>query len=191
MAAVNPEVHRVQGHYLGPGLHLVENVELEPGFYVCQKEVGRLAVPCVQPWREIREDVKLRIQRLPGIQVLGAVDPGPAKRFAVTTLQAGYVHVMGLQQLDMLIQEVVANYCHQANRGEVAARDGKVHRRAAKGVSPAADRRADRVICDRTDYQNTHIFLLPLRNWIGTERVPSEAPNLSNYYVSGFYSSEP
>src|SRR5207245_9275365 len=76
--ALDAEVHRVEGHEAGTGLHLAEDVELELGIDVGEEDEGRTPEPVAERGAEVGEHVELRVEGLRLVQVV-AVLPRPAE----------------------------------------------------------------------------------------------------------------
>ena len=106
--------------------------------------------------RKIGEDVELRVEGLASVDVLGAINPGPAKGLALFPLEPRGVDSVGMQERDVVFGEVVAYHRDDARVGEVAARDGEVGGGAAQGVVAAPGRRAHRIVGHGPNYQEGH-----------------------------------
>ncbi len=98
------------------------------------------------------EDVQFRRQgdALVGI---GAVAPGPEKRFPWGVLEAGDVDAAALEDRGVGFSEVVADDTYQIYVREVAGRHGKISRRAAQRALHLAERRLQRIERHRTHHK--------------------------------------
>ena len=117
------------------------------------------------------EDIQLRVQRLPAVQVL-AIAAAPSEAAPVHDLEASGVDTVGAQQLQVLLREVGADHRHQTHGGEEPRCEREVRCRSAERVVHLAERRADVVQGDRADEQNGIVGHALLQ---GTHEAPTSS----------------
>src|SRR3989442_1295357 len=150
LLALDPEVHRVERHEAGTGLHLAEDVELELGIDVGEEDEGRTPEPVAERGAEVGEHVELRVEGLRLVQVV-AVLPGPAERPPPRRRVAGQIHAAILEESEVRLREVLADRRDEADLGEEARGVREVGRRSTEDVVDLAEGRLDAVERDRAD----------------------------------------
>src|SRR5229473_2740093 len=85
----------------------------------------------------------------------------PAKGRTLATHQSTHVDIALREQPHMIGLEVGTDHRDDTHRRKKSRRQSKEARRTAERVSDAAVLRLDRVVPNRTDYDDTHLILIP------------------------------
>src|SRR5713226_356477 len=85
----------------------------------------------------------------------------PAKGRPLATHQSTHIDIALREQSHMLGLEVGADHRDDTHRRKKSRCQRKKARRTAERVSDAAVLRLDRVVPNRTDYDDTHLILIP------------------------------
>ncbi len=149
---LDPIVHGVERDHARLAVDLREHGMLQRGIDIGEEDVLGRAEGVRQLGLECGEDVQLGGQgdALVGI---GAVAPGPEKRFARGVLQAGDIDAAALEDRGVGFGEIVADHADQIYVREVAGRHGKISRRAAQRALHLAERRLQRIERHRTHHK--------------------------------------
>src|SRR6266849_6481630 len=85
----------------------------------------------------------------------------PAKGRPLATHQSTHIDIALREQSHMLGLEVGTDHRDDTHRRKKSRRQRKEARRTAERVSDATVLRLDRVVPNRTDYDDTHLILIP------------------------------
>src|SRR5438093_645321 len=177
LLALDPEVHRVERHEAGTGLHLAEDVELELGIDVGEEDKGRTPEPVAERGAEVGEHVELRVEGLRLVQVV-AVLPRPAEGPPPGRLEAVQIDAAILEESEVRLREVLADRRDEADLGEEARGVREVRRRSTEDVVDLAEGRLDAVERDRADDEEVTHAGAPSRG--STGRAGARAASASS-----------
>jgi len=122
--ALDPVVHRIEGDQ-GIPLHLVEDVVLQVGVDVAEKQVPDAPVVGMDLGFELGEDVQLGGQRVRLVQV-AVVFARPEERLAAAALDLADIDPVVQEDSEMLIGEILADHRDDSDVGEEAGHQAEV-----------------------------------------------------------------
>src|SRR5882762_3392213 len=159
VGALDPIVHRVHRDEFRRALDLMENVALEIGRDVGKKDEFRVTVFFRKARFEFREDVEVRDQCDALVEIF-RIAAGPEEALPFLALQAFDVDRALFQDGFVFWIKVVADNADKIDVGKKTRGDGEVCGGAAEGALYLSIRTFESIVCNRTNNEKGHGFLL-------------------------------
>ena len=151
---VDPEIHRIRDHKSRLG-DLVQNMVLEIGSDVRQKNKGGIVVFLRQCGREMLEDIERDGQRLAGIHV-PHVFAGPTEGLTGNDLKTLQIDAAIAKEVDVLFREILTHDADQIHRTEIRSGNRTVGSGATQQVFVLSELRFDVIQPNGTNDKNGH-----------------------------------